>query len=75
MLHRVGPAVNVRGFVVILGVFVFRYAERTKSARDVNFAIVFVGRFYEVTFEVEIKTKRNEKRFPEIFKTNFTLIF
>ena len=75
MLHRVGSAINVRGFVVVLGVFVFRYAEATEPARNVDFAIVLVGRFNEIAFEIEIKTKRNEERFPEIFETDFTFVF
>ena len=75
MLHHVRSAIYVRDFVAVLGVFVFRYAEATKSARHVNFAIVLIGRFHETTFEIEIKTNRDEERFPKIFETNFTLIF
>ena len=70
MLHRVGPAVNVRGFVVVLAVFVSRYAEATESARHVNFAIVLIGRFNEIAFEVEMKTKRNEKTYSGNFWNN-----
>ena len=75
MFPHVKSAIHVREFVIVLGVFVFRYAEATKSARNVNFAIVLIGRFYEITFEVEIKTKRDEERFTKIFETNFTSIF
>ena len=75
MLHDVRFAVYVRDFVVVFGVFVFRYAEATKSSRDVNFAIVLIGRFHEMTFEIEIKTERDEERFSKIFETNFAFIF
>ena len=33
MLHRIGSAVNVRDFFVVLGVFVFRYVEATNKDR------------------------------------------
>ena len=75
MLHRVEPAINVRGFVLVLGVFVLSYAEATKSARDVNFAIVFISGFYEIAFEVEIKTNRTKNGFRKFLKQTLLLSF
>ena len=67
MLHRVGPAINVRGFVVVLGVFVFRYAEATEPARHVNFAIVLSRSFLRGNFRSRDKNKTERRTFSGNF--------